>query len=454
MTDTFDTRAAIWNQVVTLGLEKALDSSCDAETTINTPLSMIHADSDRDVSEMTLVDRKIELADYVLQMFSFSSSSSSWEEEVSEVDEEAEELEPILNPNLWSDLLRQAPMHPKQHFFYDLWKTHIDTHWPFDAVFMAEDEKKFHTDAIGNAGRQVIKMVLSFFARGDSLVADNIADNFGKEICVPEVRAFLNRQQSMEDTHQEAYLQMLEALVPSNKEREDLLEGVSRFNTSKRKHDWTRNWMNDSRPFAERILAFACVEGIMFSASFCIIFYFGRTNCINGLRDANKWIASDEALHVRGAVAIYDWLKNKCTTERVHEIIRDAVNVEFAFVDEALPPSNTFSISDAMSEDGCDSDTSINSGAGGGVQQSGNGLLGLTNEKMRHYVEYVADYMCQQLGVPLLYNRGTQPNPCSWMRNFALFSQTNQFEKMKTEYSTLEQSEEVPQEAFDGDCDV
>lgn len=328
----------------------------------------------------------------------------------------AQPYERICDPEAWPEMVLEEPMTPERWTLYRLWQIHESTHWPHTALTMADDKQNFHL--IPERGQRVIKMALAFFTKGDAIVAKNINDNFGSEIAIPEAKLFFGRQNTMEGTHEVVYRVMVKTVVPDPDELNRLLHGVEEYNSIALKHNWMKQWMNDERPLSERLIAFTCAEGIMFSASFCIIFYFSRTGYIDDIRTLNRWIATDEGLHTFFGWTVYDMLDHKCATERVHEIVRGAVDAELAFVDQAIPPHRA------------DEEFLIEDTEGGPSA----GLIGLTNTCMREYVEYIADFICTKLGVPMLYGRGGQENPCSWMKEYALDVLENQFERPTTTY--------------------
>ena len=283
--------------------------------------------------------------------------------------------------------------------------------WDFykraQASFWTAEELDFESDkrdwAKLNAGqRHFIETVLAFFAASDGIVNENLGVNFFNEVQIPEARCFYAFQMAMENVHSETYGQLIESFVESPQRRTELFQGMKTFSSIKKKAEWALCWMNKDAPFGERIVAFACVEGISFSSSFCAIFYLKKQGLMcQGLGKSNEFISRDEGLHRDFACAIYNMLDpvtQKVSETRIHEIIRGCVEVERDFVCEALPVS----------------------------------LIGMNSDQMQRYVEFVSDSLCVALGIKKLYNSS---NPFEWMEHISLTGKTNFFEGRVGEYS-------------------
>jgi ribonucleoside-diphosphate reductase beta chain len=283
--------------------------------------------------------------------------------------------------------------------------------WEFykkaEASFWTTEELDFSSDKRDwdklNAGqKQFIETVLAFFAASDGIVNENLAVNFMSEVQIPEARCFYGFQIAMENVHSETYSSLIESYVSEESRRAELFGGIQNFPSIKEKALWALKWLNkDNATFGERLVAFACVEGISFSASFCSIFYLKKMGLLmHGLGKSNELIARDEGLHRDFACALFDLLNEdeKPSPETVSDIIRECVDVERKFVSEALPMD----------------------------------LIGMNAGQMILYVEFVADALCTALKVGKIYET---KNPFGWMETISLQGKTNFFESRVTEYS-------------------
>merc|ERR1712093_518209 len=244
-------------------------------------------------------------------------------------------------------------------------------------------------------------------------MGENLAGAFSMEVQIPEARAFYGFQIAMENIHSETYSLLIEQYVKDPKEKDQIFDAIHTMEPIKEKAEWAIQWMNRENSFAERVMAFAAVEGILFSGSFCAIYWLKKRGLMPGLTFSNELISRDEGLHAEFACLIYGMLQNKLPDDVVHEIIRGAVEVENRFICEALS---------------CD-------------------LVGMNSDLMKRYIEFVADRLLTALGHPKLYNA---TNPFDWMELISLQGKTNFFEKRVGEYqkagvmaSTTDQSEPV-----------
>lgn len=283
--------------------------------------------------------------------------------------------------------------------------------WDFykkaEACFWTAEELDFESDkrdwAKLNYGQRLfVETVLAFFAASDGIVNENLGANFFKEIQVPEARCFYGFQIAMENIHAETYSLLIDSFVDSSDRKKQLFEGLKTFESIKAKGEWALKWTpRESATFGERLVAFACVEGISFSSSFCAIFYLKKQGLMcHGLGKSNELISRDEGLHRDFACALFHMLtpSERPSDERIHQIITECVDVERQFVREALPVS----------------------------------LIGMNCESMQKYVEFVADSLCLALGVSKVYNA---ENPFEWMEQLSLQGKTNFFESRVTEYA-------------------
>jgi ribonucleoside-diphosphate reductase beta chain len=218
-----------------------------------------------------------------------------------------------------------------------------------------------------------------------------------KEVQYPEAKSFYGFQIAMENVHSETYSLLIDTYIKDEKEKNMLFHAIDNFPSIKEKADWALKWIS-SESFAERLIAFAAVEGIFFSGSFCSIYWLKKRGLMPGLAFSNELISRDEGLHCKFATLIYNkYIKNKLSEDRIKEIICSAVDIEKVFITESLPVS----------------------------------LIGMNKELMKQYIEFVADFWLMELGCPKVY--GTQ-NPFDFMDMISLQGKTNFFEKKVGEY--------------------
>ena len=243
-----------------------------------------------------------------------------------------------------------------------------------------------------------IKYILAFFATADGVVLENLATNFATEVQYPEARCFYNVQIFIETIHAETYAMMLQTFVEDRDELRSLFRAIHTIPSIKHKADWALKWISSDRSFAERIIAFAVVEGIFFSGAFCAIFWLKKRGLMPGLTFSNELISRDEGLHTDFACMLYrDHIINKLSHETVLDIVTSAVELERQFICEALPVS----------------------------------LIGINSESMSTYIKFVADRLFISLGYPKHYK---VTNPFEWMELISLEGKTNFFEKRVGEY--------------------
>jgi len=252
---------------------------------------------------------------------------------------------------------------------------------------LSEDEKHF------------VKMVLAFFSSSDGIVNENLALNMATEVQWPEVRQFYTFQLYIESVHSEMYSLLIDTYVTDSQEKDHLFNAIETIPSIQKKATWALKWCNsDSATFAERLVAFAAVEGIFFSGSFCAIFWLKKRGLMPGLCFSNALISRDEGLHCDFACLLYKNLLNKLSVERVTEIITSAVEVEIEFVTESLPVN----------------------------------LIGMNADSMTEYIRFVADRLLLALGAPRAF--GAQ-NPFEWMDLINLEGKSNFFEAQVSQYA-------------------
>ncbi|XP_074320886.1 ribonucleoside-diphosphate reductase small chain-like [Silene latifolia] len=303
-----------------------------------------------------------------------------------------EETEPLLAEN--PDRFCMFPIKYPQ--IWEMYKKAEASFWTAEEVDLSSDLRHW-SDTLTPDERHFITHVLAFFAASDGIVLENLASRFMKEIQLPEARAFYGFQIAIENIHSEMYSLLLDTYIQDSAEKSSLFRALETIPTVKRKADWALRWIHGSESFADRIIAFACVEGIFFSGSFCAIFWLKKRGLMPGLTFSNELISRDEGLHCDFACLLYSLLKKKTSEERVKSIISEAVEIEREFVCDALPCA----------------------------------LVGMNGELMSQYIEFVADRLLGALGCGKVYN---VTNPFDWMELISLQGKTNFFEKRVGEY--------------------
>ncbi|NVO32593.1 ribonucleoside-diphosphate reductase small subunit [Hymenobacter lapidiphilus] len=319
-------------------------------------------------------------------------------------------MEPLLteNPN-------RFVLFPIQHD--DVWQFYKKAEasfWTAEEIDLSQDQKDW--DNLNDGERHFISHVLAFFAASDGIVNENLAINFMQEVQMAEARCFYGFQVMMENIHSETYSLLIDTYIKDPKQKDYLFNALETVPCVKKKGDWAIKWIN-SENFTERLIAFAAVEGIFFSGSFCSIFWLKKRGLMPGLTFSNELISRDEGLHCDFACLLYkDHLQNKLPEARVQEIIRDAVQIEQEFVTDALPVN----------------------------------LIGMNAKSMNQYIEFVADRLLESLGYSRIYNA---TNPFDFMEMISLQGKTNFFEKRVAEYQKAGVMSERTENAFSLDED-
>ncbi|CAM1358161.1 Ribonucleoside-diphosphate reductase [Tenacibaculum litopenaei] len=301
-------------------------------------------------------------------------------------------IEPILQENK-----DRFVIFPIQH--NDLWEWYKKQ----QACFWTAEEIDLHSDLndwnhkLSDDERYFIKHVLAFFAASDGIVNENLAENFVNEVQYSEAKFFYGFQIMMENIHSETYSLLIDTYIKDEEEKNRLFKAIEVFPAIKKKADWALKWI-DSDSFAERLIAFAAVEGIFFSGSFCSIFWLKKRGLLPGLTFSNELISRDEGMHCDFAVHLHNnHLVNKVPKERIKEIIVSALDIEREFITESLPVS----------------------------------LIGMNAKLMTQYLEYVTDRLLLEFGCEKVYESS---NPFDFMEMISLEGKTNFFEKRVSEY--------------------
>jgi ribonucleotide reductase beta subunit family protein with ferritin-like domain len=289
-------------------------------------------------------------------------------------------------------------MFPVQHQdVWDMYKKQIDCFWRTEEIDLSKDLNDW--DDLSANEKFFISMILAFFAASDGIVLENLGLRFYNEIQLAEARAFYSFQMAMENIHSQTYSLLIDTYVKNVDEKARLFNGLGTFPCIRKKGDWAQKWINDKRSsFASRLVAFACVEGIMFSGAFCSIYWLKKRGLMPGLTFSNELISRDEALHTEFAVLIYKKLLKKVNKAKVYEIIKEAVEIETEFICEALPCR----------------------------------LIGMNAEAMTQYIQFVADRLSVQLGYDKIYS---VTNPFDFMELISVEQKTNFFESRVSDYA-------------------
>jgi ribonucleoside-diphosphate reductase subunit M2 len=249
---------------------------------------------------------------------------------ISEQYRELEKSDPLLLDNP-----RRFVMFPIQYpQIWEMYKKHEASFWTAEEIDLSQDNKDW--DALTEKERHFVKHVLAFFAASDGIVLENLAGAFSTEVQVPEARAFYGFQIAMENIHSETYSLLIEQYIRDPQEKETVFDAIHTMPPVKEKAEWALQWMNQENSFAERVVAFAAVEGVLFSGSFCAIYWLKKRGLMPGLTFSNELISRDEGLHAEFACMLYGMLQKKLPEDVVHDIIRGAVEVERKFICEAL----------------------------------------------------------------------------------------------------------------------
>ena len=307
-----------------------------------------------------------------------------------------EDAEPMLLPTL--DRFTVFPIEHEN--LWPLYKKAQMSNWTAEEIDFSKDMDDWNS--LSENEQHFIKYILAFFAGSDGIVFENLNDNFASEVQYTEARSFYAYQEHNEMVHGETYSKLIDKYIRNSSEKKKLFEAIQTIPCIENKAKWAMKWFNKERSFGERLLAFACVEGIFFSGSFCAIFWLKKRGLLPGLCFSNELISRDEGLHLEFAIELFKMLNHKPNKSIIEEIVKDAVSIEKEFIIDALPCS----------------------------------LIGMNSEKMSEYIEYVADRLLKQSGHDKIW--GTQ-NPFDFMENISLDGKTNFFEKRVGDYGKIDE---------------
>lgn len=321
-------------------------------------------------------------------------------------------IEPILSENKNRFVI--FPI--KHHDIWEWYKKMEASFWTAEEIDLSQDLSDWN-NKLNHDEKYFIKHILAFFAASDGIVNENLAENFVNEVQYAEAKFFYGFQIMMENIHSETYSLLIDTYVKDEAEKDQLFNALEVFPAIKKKADWALKWI-ESDSFAERLIAFAAVEGIFFSGAFCSIYWLKKRGLMPGLTFSNELISRDEGVHCDFAVHLHNHhLVNKVSKERIRTIIVDALNIEREFITESLPVS----------------------------------LIGMNATLMTQYLEFVADRLLVELGCDREYNTS---NPFDFMDMISLQGKTNFFEKKVAEYQkagVMNTDSEAQKISFDAD---
>uniref|UniRef100_A0A7S0QZZ3 Uncharacterized protein n=1 Tax=Pyramimonas obovata TaxID=1411642 RepID=A0A7S0QZZ3_9CHLO len=299
--------------------------------------------------------------------------------------------EPLLTDN--PDRFTMFPI--KYNRVWEMYKKAEASFWTAEEVDLSSDMK--HWDSLTEDEQYFIKNVLAFFAASDGIVLENLGIRFMKEVQIPEARAFYGFQIAIENIHSEMYSLLIDTYIRETEEKNRLFKAIHTVPCVQKKAQWALKWIESSSSFAERLVAFACIEGIFFSGSFCSIYWLKKRGLMPGLTFSNELISRDEGLHTDFACLLYTMMENPLPESTINQIVQDAVEIEKEFVTDSLPVD----------------------------------LVGMNSRLMQQYIDFVADRLLVALNCSKIYNTA---NPFDWMELISLQGKTNFFEKRVGEY--------------------
>jgi ribonucleoside-diphosphate reductase beta chain len=300
--------------------------------------------------------------------------------------------EPLLDPSE-----QRLTLFPIRH--QDIWecyKKQQASFWTAEELDLSKD-KNHWDNKLNNDERYFIKHILAFFAGSDGLVNMNLLERFTNDVKILEAQIAYTYQASMENVHSEMYSLLIDTYIESPQEKDKLFNAIETIPCIKKKADWAMKWIKSDDLFSKRLIAFAIVEGIFFSGAFCSIYWLKTRGLMPGLTSSNEFIARDEGEHCSFACLLYSKIVNRLDESVVHDIVKDAVDIEKEFINESLPCR----------------------------------LIGMNAEQMTTYIEYVTDRLLTQLGYSKIYNA---VNPFDFMEKIALEGKTNFFENRPSQY--------------------
>lgn len=307
--------------------------------------------------------------------------------------------------------LNLFPIHDKSRPFWEMYKTTQKMLWFAEEIDLTQDVKDFKT--MSSDEKHFIEMILAFFAQADSIVNENVVTRLYNDVKDASVRAFYGLQIAFENVHSETYNVILDTLVQDVEYKNKLFKSIETIPAIAKKAKFALDYIESDESFAKRVAAFACVEGIQFSSSFCAIFWLKTRGLLPGVTFSNELISRDEGLHCQFSVMVYNSLDNKLEDTEIHDLIKRTVDIELEFVDTALR---------------CP-------------------LIGMNPIDMKQYVKFIGDFVCTMFRVSKIYN---VTNPFPFMETISLQGKTNFFEKRVSEYQKNTTGYDISNDVFNG----
>lgn len=284
----------------------------------------------------------------------------------------------------------------KHQTIWEMYKNAMASFWTAEEIDLYPDLNDWEN--LNEQERHFISHILAFFSASDGIVNENLALRFYNDVQIPEARAFYGFQIAMENIHAETYGLLIDTYIKDETKKDYLFKAIENIPCIKKKADWAMKWINGNDSFAERLVAFAAIEGIFFSGAFCSIFWLKKRGLMPGLTFSNELISRDEGLHTDFACLLYrEYIENKPSEARIRELIMEAVDFECDFITEALPVS----------------------------------LIGMNADLMKEYIRFVADRLMRSLGYSNIWDA---KNPFDWMELISMQGKTNFFERRVSEY--------------------
>jgi ribonucleotide reductase beta subunit family protein with ferritin-like domain len=305
-------------------------------------------------------------------------------------------VEEPIEPLLASD--DRLTIFPIQHYdIWDMYKKSVSCFWTAEELDLSKDIDDFNK--LSENEKHFIKHILAFFSSSDTIVNINLGERFLNEVQVLEAKFFYAFQMTIENIHSETYSLLIDTYFKNSGEKHEAFNAIQYIPCIKKKAEWCFKWINDQdATFAQRLIAFAIVEGIFFSGAFCSIFWLKERGLMPGLSFSNELISRDEGMHVEFAILLYSKIKNRLSQEVVHQIVKEAVEVEKNFIIDSIPCS----------------------------------MLGMNAELMSVYIEFVADRLLTQMNYDKIWNSA---NPFPFMERISIETKSNFFESRVSQYS-------------------
>jgi ribonucleotide reductase beta subunit family protein with ferritin-like domain len=297
----------------------------------------------------------------------------------------------------------------KAPLIWESYKIQEASFWTAEEVDLSKDKE--HFNLLSENEQHFIKMVLAFFSSSDTIVNINIGDRFIKDVKIREAIIAYNYQMMMENIHSEMYSLQIDNIVRDVEEKNKLFDALLHFPCIAKKAEWQMNWIESNKPFAYRLIAFAIVEGVFFSGSFCSIFWLKQRNVMPGLCASNELIARDEGMHTNFAILLYSMIKHRVPEKDIVLMFKEAVQIETEFICESLPCA----------------------------------LLGINQDSMTCYIQFVADRLLVELGYNKIWN---VKNPFDFMEKISMEGKTNFFESRPTQYQKSSVMNKTRDESF------